>query len=452
MLTLKSESADSLSGYITLPGDKSISHRALILGALAMGKTRISGLLEGADVMSTLSALIQLGTTITRDEDANWVVDGLGLGGFIAPTAPLDLGNAGTGVRLLMGAVAGGGISAVFTGDASLSARPMARVTDPLATMGARVEARDGTYLPITISAPDQPPSPQLMAIRYESPIASAQIKSAVLLAGLTARGETTVIEPKASRDHTEAMLRHFGAVVVSEEDDDGRHCVRIVGEALLTAKDIIVPADPSSAAFLAVAALITKNSSVTLRGVGTNPLRFGVFETLKDMGGDIILSNKRVEGGETVADLIVRSSTLMGITVPSRRAASMIDEYPILCIAAASATGITHMGGIEELRVKETDRIQLMADGLVAAGVTVDTTQDSMTVHGVGGGMDGGIGGGITIDACHDHRIAMSFLTLGLITAKPMVVSGAETIATSFPNFAELMTTAGANISQVAP
>ena len=445
MLTLKSEKTQNLSGDVKLPGDKSISHRSLIFGCLAKGQTVIRGLLEGDDVMSTRSALVQLGgdiTLIDDDGDRRWVVNGVGLGGFKAPEAPLDLGNAGTGVRLLMGVVAGSGINAVFTGDASLSKRPMARVTDPLKDMGAKVEARDGTYLPLMITAPEQP-----QALNYTSPVASAQIKSAVLLAGLTARGTTSVTEPKASRDHTEAMLRHFGASVESICHDDGRYTASLSGEAQLTARDVDVPADPSSAAFLAVAATITPGSQLTLKAVGTNPLRFGLFETLMDMGADMTLSNQRQEGGEDVADITVRSSQLHGITVPPERAASMIDEYPILSVAAAHATGKTEMIGIEELRVKETDRIQLMADGLLAAGVKVETTHDSMTVHGQ---ETRPIKGGITVDACHDHRIAMSFLTLGLTTTQPMTVLGAETIATSFPNFTDLMNGIGGNISTV--
>ena len=445
MLTLRSQTAKALKGEVRLPGDKSISHRALIFGSLAKGQTMIRGLLEGDDVMSTRSALMQLGADITLvddHDDRHWRVNGVGLGGFKTPEAPLDLGNSGTGARLLMGVIAGSGISAVFTGDASLSKRPMARVTDPLKEMGATVEARDGTYLPLTISAPDQP-----QALAYDSPVASAQIKSAILLAGLTARGNTSVTEPKASRDHTEAMLRHFGATVTSQTHDDGRYTATLEGEAALVARDVLVPADPSSAAFLAVAATITPSSEITLHAVGTNPLRFGLFETLIEMGAQITLSNKRQEGGEDVADLTITSAPLKGVTVPAERAASMIDEYPILSIAAAHAEGSTHMIGIEELRVKETDRIQLMADGLIAAGVRVDTAQDSMTVHGMG---HGAIAGGVTIDACHDHRIAMAFLTLGLTSQQPITVTGAETIATSFPNFTDLMNGIGANITTV--
>jgi len=445
MLTLRSESATALKGDVHLPGDKSISHRALIFGSLAKGQTIIRGLLEGDDVMSTRSALMQLGADIALIDDQgdrHWRVNGLGLGGFKTPKAPLDLGNSGTGARLLMGVIAGSGISAVFTGDASLSKRPMARVTDPLKEMGAKVEARDGTYLPLTISAPDQP-----LALAYDSPVASAQIKSAILLAGLTARGTTSVTEPKASRDHTEAMLRHFGAEVSGHIHEDGRYTAALKGESHLTGRDVLVPADPSSAAFLAVAATITPSSAITLHAVGTNPLRFGLFETLIEMGANITLSNKRQEGGEDVADLTVVSAPLKGVTVPAQRAASMIDEYPILSIAAAHAEGSTHMLGVEELRVKETDRIQLMADGLMDAGVDVETTEDSMTVHGMD---QNSIAGGVTIDACHDHRIAMAFLTLGLTCQKPITVTGAETIATSFPNFTDLMNGIGAKITTV--
>jgi len=437
MTALISHRADHLGGTIALPGDKSISHRALILGTLARGQTKIRGLLEGEDVLATARALQQLGGHIRKDEDGIWVVDGIGLSGFHEPEAPLDLGNSGTGARLLMGVVAGSGIKAVFTGDASLSSRPMARVTTPLEKMGALVSAREGTYLPLMIEGLLQP-----MGITYESPHASAQIKSAVLLAGLTARGETKVIEPRPSRNHTEAMLRHFGVPVEESPTADGGMEVSVRGDSLLTAADIEVPADPSSAAFPAVAALITEGSEITMTGIGTNPLRFGLFETLMEMGGDITLTNQRTEGGETVADITVRSSRLRGVDVPADRAASMIDEYPVLSVAAAFAEGTTHMDGIGELRVKETDRIALMEEGLKRAGATVSSTKESMTVTG-----SGQISGGITVDACHDHRIAMSFLVLGQRANQPLAVEGTETIATSFPGFREMMNRIGADI-----
>ncbi|NDA08166.1 MAG: 3-phosphoshikimate 1-carboxyvinyltransferase [Alphaproteobacteria bacterium] len=437
MTALISHRANHLHGTISLPGDKSISHRALILGTLALGQTRIHGLLEGADVLATAKALQQLGGQITKEDDGSWVVGGIGLSGFHEPESPLDLGNSGTGARLLMGVIAGSGIKAVFTGDSSLSARPMARVTSPLEKMGAIVSAREGTYLPLMIEGQLQP-----MSITYHSPHASAQIKSAVLLAGLTARGQTTVIEPRPSRNHTEAMLRHFGVAVEEKTTADGGMEVSVFGDALLTAADVHVPADPSSAAFPAVAALITEGSEITMTGIGTNPLRFGLFETLMEMGGDITLSNHRTEGGETVADITVRSSRLRGIDVPAERAASMIDEYPVLSVAAAFAEGKTHMEGIGELRVKETDRIALMEEGLRLAGATVSSSPDSMTVVG-----SGKITGGITVDACHDHRIAMSFLVLGQRSEQPICVEGTETIATSFPDFRELMHRIGADI-----
>ena len=440
MLTLRSSSSETLSGQVKLPGDKSISHRSLIFGTIARGRTRISGLLEGADVMSTRSAMLGLGGTIEKDESTgDWLVEGMGLGSFATPEQPLDLGNSGTGARLLMGAVAGSGISAVFTGDASLSVRPMARVTTPLAMMGAEITARDGTYLPLTVKGAMPPRS-----IDWTSPHASAQVKSAILLAGLTARGETSVTEPQASRDHTESMLRHFGVPVESTPLADGGLRVALQGEVDLTAADIAVPADPSSAAFLAVAALITEGADITLMNVGTNPLRFGLFETLAEMGGDITRLNPRVEGGEAVADLRIRSSRLHGVDVPPERAASMIDEYPILSVAASLASGRTTMNGVGELRVKETDRIALMADGLRLMGISVEDDETSMAVTG-----QGGISGGITIDACHDHRIAMSYLILGLASEKPMTVTGAETIATSFPGFVGTMQSVGADIGE---
>ena len=439
MTCLVAEKSSALSGEVILPGDKSISHRALILGTLARGTTLITGLLEGSDVMATADALKQLGSIIERADNGIWSVHGIGLNAFVEPQAPLDLGNSGTGVRLLMGAVAGAGISSVFTGDASLSARPMGRIIDPLTLMGARITARDGARLPLTVVGSKTP-----VSIEYESPHASAQIKSAILLAGLTARGITKVIEPRASRDHTETLLRHFGVEVVSEPLASGGICISLKGEVDLHAANITVPSDPSSAAFLAVAALITEGSALTIKGVGTNPLRFGIFETLIEMGADIKIANQRFENGEPIADLEIASSRLKGVDVPSVRAASMIDEYPILSVAAAFAQGTTTMTGVGELRVKETDRIAVMQGGLERAGVEVSSTTDSMTIKG------GTVKGGISVDACHDHRIAMSFLVLGLATTEAMSVSGAETIATSFPNFVSLMQSAGAHIREV--
>ena len=439
MPALVASKSANLSGTHTLPGDKSISHRALILGTLARGTTEIRGLLESDDIHSTASALRQLGGQVERGKDGVWRVGGIGLGAFLEPSQPLDLGNSGTGARLLMGAVAGCGITAVFTGDASLTARPMARVSDPLVRMGARCTARDGSYMPLTLVGASAP-----MPIEYESPHASAQVKSAILLAGLTARGRTQVIEPAASRDHTETMLRHFGVPVRSETLDDGRLSAALDGEVDLDAADVVVPSDPSSAAFLAVAALITEGSRLTLKGIGVNPLRFGLFETLMEMGADIRLKRERSEGGEPVADIEVRHSRLRGVEVPAGRAASMIDEYPILAVAAAFAEGRTAMRGIGELRVKETDRIALMEDGLGRAGATASSTPDGMVVEG-----GGGVAGGIEVDASHDHRIAMSFLVLGLACGRPVTVTGTGTIATSFPGFAALMRAAGADIAE---
>ena len=426
-----------LTGSFNVPGDKSISHRALILGGLAIGTTRVTGLLEGDDVMATGNAMRALGVTITQDTDGSWVIEGVGTAGLQSPAKPLDLQNSGTGVRLLMGVVAGQPITASFCGDNSLSKRPMARVTDPLAEMGAKITSRDGGRLPVTIKGTDMP-----LAAAHTSKVASAQIKSAILLAGINARGNSTVIEPHASRDHTESMLRHFGASVQQVIAPDGTHEVTLAGEAVLHAADITVPCDPSSAAFPMVAALLTPASDITLAGIGMNPLRTGLITTLLEMGGDITLSDERIEGGEAVADIRVRHSQLHGIDVPADRAASMIDEYPILAIAATQAKGVTCMQGVAELRVKETDRIAVVADGMAAAGGTVSYDADSMTVTG------GTIAGGATIASQHDHRIAMSFLTLGMVSHAPITVTGCKTINTSFPGFAMLMNACGANIT----
>jgi len=436
--TLISHHTTGLTGTAPVPGDKSISHRSLILGGLAIGKTKVKGLLEGDDVMATANAMRALGVPIERTDDGGWHITGVGLHGLMSPERPLDLGNSGTGVRLLMGVVAGQQITATFTGDSSLSVRPMGRITEPLAKMGARVTSRDAGLLPVTISGSATP-----LAADHVSKVASAQIKSAVLLAGLNARGITRVTEPHASRDHTESMLRHFGAEVTQTVDEDGTHHIALAGEAELRAADIIVPSDPSSAAFVMVAALITSGSDVTIPGVGMNPLRTGLIATLQEMGGQIEIANRRTEGGEPVADIRVRHSELTGIAVPADRAASMIDEYPILSVAASVAKGKTVMQGVAELRVKETDRIKVMADGLAEAGVKVDYDDDSMTVTG------GPVAGGVRIASQHDHRIAMSFLTLGMVAESPISVTGCETINTSFPGFADLMNRCGAAITK---
>ena len=435
--TLVSSRHAGLSGRFDVPGDKSISHRSLILGGMAIGTTRVTGLLEGDDVMATGRAMQALGAGISRDEDGSWIVTGVGTAGLVSPEQPLDLGNSGTGVRLLMGVVAGLPITATFCGDESLSRRPMARVTDPLAQMGAAVTSRDGGRLPVTVTGAQTP-----LAADHVSKVASAQIKSAVLLAGLNARGTSIVREPHASRDHTEAMLRHFGATVRQRLEEDGTHVVELEGEAVLTASDVIVPRDPSSAAFPMVAALITEGSDLSIPGIGMNPLRTGLITTLQEMGGDIEISNERTEGGESVADLRVRHSQLHGIDVPAERAASMIDEYPILAVAATQAEGTTRMLGVAELRVKETDRIAVVADGILAAGGTVTYDEDSMTVTG------GGVAGGMSIDSQHDHRIAMSFLTLGMGSDQPITVTGCTTINTSFPGFAVSMNGCGAALA----
>jgi 3-phosphoshikimate 1-carboxyvinyltransferase len=436
---LRSQKVAALRGTIYVPGDKSISHRSLIFSSLAIGNSQISGLLESADVLATKDALIALGVEIIKTQNGDWQVNGVGLNGMVSPLKPLDLGNSGTGVRLLMGVVAGQDITATFTGDASLSARPMTRITDPLSTMGASISTRDG-QLPVTIQG-----TPTPLAHQYRSEVASAQVKSAILLSGLNGRGTTQITEPYASRDHTESMLRYFGANVQQKFVDNGSHIISLQGEAILHGRQINVPRDPSSAAFAIVAALITPDSDVMIPGISINPLRTGLLDTLVEMGGSIERVNERNEGGEVIADLRVKSSKLYGIEVPASRAASMIDEYPILSVAAAAASGTTDMLGVAELRVKETDRIKVMADGLRQCGVDVAYSDDSIQVKGQVAGNK--IMGGVTLSAQHDHRIGMSFLTLGLITEHPITVSGCTTIETSFPNFAANMTQLGASI-----
>ncbi|MGB2464295.1 MAG: 3-phosphoshikimate 1-carboxyvinyltransferase [Candidatus Puniceispirillaceae bacterium] len=440
--TLVSSFTSGLNGLLNVPGDKSISHRSLIIAGMAIGQTEIRGLLRSEDVLSTLCAMRQLGVTIEDDLDKNVIaVKGVGTCGFNSPEKPLDLGNSGTGVRLLMGAIAGQPLTARLTGDVSLSARPMKRITDPLQQMGAQIgylpKNEEKGLLPVTITGANP-----ALPLSYSTQVASAQIKSAIMLAGLNARGVTIISEPYISRDHTESMLRHFGVEVEQRFLADGRHQVTLAGEANLKAKNILVPRDPSSAAFAIVAALITPESDITLPAVGMNPQRIGLITTLIEMGADLDITNERLEGGEPVGDIHARSSKLNGIEVPAKRAASMIDEYPILSVAASCAQGRTYMPGIAELRVKETDRIAVMARGLKACGVSVDEQPDSLTVDG-----QKQITGGTTIASQHDHRIAMSFLVLGMVSQQTVSVIDTETIATSFPQFASLMNGAGANI-----
>lgn len=420
-----------LIGTARVPGDKSISHRAVMLGGLAVGTTQIEGLLEGEDVLATAAAFRQLGADVTRHQDGAWTVTGVGLGGLREPDDILDMGNSGTAARLLLGILAGHPIRCMMTGDASLRSRPMGRVTDPLTAMGARIETRDGGRLPLMIQGADM-----VLPITYELPVPSAQVKSAVLLAGLMARGETAVIESVATRDHTERMLTHFGGKVSREALADGGSRIAVTGEPELTAADILVPADPSSAAFPLVAAVLVPGSEVHLPNIGMNPTRIGLIKTLLEMGADIVVENERVAGGEPVADLIARHSTLHGVDVPPERAASMIDEYPILCIAASQAEGTTRMQGVSELRVKESDRIAVMATGLRANGVTVTEGEDWMQVEG----RPGDVAGGARVATHLDHRIAMSFFVLGLVTKKPVTIDDAAPIRTSFPNFLDLM------------
>lgn len=438
MTVLSSGSSRPLKGRCRVPGDKSISHRALILGSLAIGRTRITGLLEGEDVLRTAQALCDLGARIERGPDGTWSVHGMGTGGWREPDGVLDLGNSGTGVRLLIGAAATHPFITFFTGDDSLRRRPMARVTEPLSRFGARFIARDGMRLPLAVTG-----TPAPLPIVYTLPVPSAQVKSAVLLAGLNAPGETTVIEPVATRDHTENLLRHFGARIAIAQVENGRR-ITLAGEPELRGADIAVPGDPSSAAFPAVAALITKGSDIAIQGVGVNPLRAGLFATLTEMGAKIVLTKPREQGGEKVADLRIRTSELHGIEVPAARAPSMIDEYPVLAVAAAFAKGRTVMHGLGELRVKESDRLAAIASWLKACGVRVEVEGDTLAVEGTGTRPKGGA----KVAARLDHRIAMAFLVLGGAAREPVRIDGGETIATSFPGFAKLMNGLGARIS----
>jgi 3-phosphoshikimate 1-carboxyvinyltransferase len=428
-----------LAGRARVPGDKSISHRALILGALAVGSTRISGLLEGEDVLNTARAMQMLGARVERICGGNWRVDGVGVAGFAAPEAPLDFGNSGTGCRLVMGAVAGCPITATFDGDASLRKRPMGRVLDPLALMGARVtDAAGGGRLPVTLDGARDP-----APIVYRTPVPSAQIKSAVLLAGLAAPGVTTVIESEASRDHTELMLAHFGAHVESEPEGAYGRRISLAGQPELVAPGAVaVPADPSSAAFPMVAALLVPGSDIVLPYVMTNPLRTGLIATLREMGASITEEEVRHDGGEAMAAFRVRHSGLRSVEVPPQRAPAMIDEYPVLAVAAAFAEGTTVMRGLHELRVKESDRLAATADMLRVNGVDVEISGDDLAVHGRGHAAGGGL-----VATHMDHRIAMSALVLGLAADEPVKVDDAAFIATSFPNFAGLMRELGGDL-----
>lgn len=437
MTPLKSNPAGPLNAKAAVPGDKSISHRALIVGASATGETRIQGLLEGEDVMCTARALRALGVPVDDLGGGAWRVLGRGVGGLTEPASVLDMGNSGTGARLLMGLVASHGFGCVFSGDSSLASRPMERVMEPLRRFGAAFQARSGGRLPVTVTGTASP-----VPIEYEPPQASAQVKSAVLLAGLNAPGRTTVAEPLATRDHTERMLTAFGAEVTVESDGDGRR-ITIEGRPELSARDVVVPGDLSSAAFPMVAALLVPGSSIGLTGVGVNPLRAGILETLEDMGADIRLSNRRDEGGEPVADIAVRAGPLRGVVVPGNRAPAMIDEYPILAVAAAAAEGTTRMEGLAELRVKESDRLAAMAEGLAACGVEVEEGDDSLTIHGRAGPPAGGAE--VTVNM--DHRIAMAFLVLGMAAEAPVSVDDGGPIETSFPGFAALMNGLGARV-----
>lgn len=431
-----------LRGTARVPGDKSISHRALILGALSVGKTEISGLLEGQDVLDTASAMRAFGAEVTDHGGGQWSVHGVGVGGFAEPDQVIDCGNSGTGVRLIMGAMATTGITATFTGDASLNGRPMARVTDPLAEFGARAVGRAGGRLPMTVVGADEP-----VPVRYRVPVPSAQVKSAVLLAGLNAPGQTIVIEAEATRDHTERMLAGFGAEITVEDTSEGR-VITLTGQPELRPQRIDVPRDPSSAAFPVCAALIVPGSDVLVPGIGLNPTRAGLFTTLRDMGADLTYENMREEGGEPVADLRAKYSPEMrGIEVPPERAASMIDEYPVLSVVASFAKGTTMMRGVKELRVKESDRIAAMAAGLRANGVTVEDGPDWWSVEGRGAA---GVEGGALCQSHLDHRIAMSFLILGMAARQRVRVDDGGPIATSFPVFETLMDGLGADISAV--
>ena len=438
---MRSVSGNPLSGTAIIPGDKSISHRSLILGALSIGCTEIEGLLEGEDVLDTAEAMRSFGAHVVKHDNGNWYVDGVGVGGFAEPKKIIDCGNSGTGVRLILGAMATSPITATFSGDSSLTKRPMGRVINPLKQFGTQFYGRSGARLPLTsVGAKDPTP------ICFSMPIASAQVKSAILLAGLNAPGQTVVVEKELTRDHTERMLKGFGATIDIQDSKDGRRIV-LDGYPELKSQLISVPRDPSSAAFPICAALITEGSDILVPNIALNPTRAGLFKTLEEMGADIKYINRKSEGGEPVADLRVRFSALRGVEVPPDRAASMIDEYPILSVVASFAEGKTTMLGVKELRVKESDRIDAMARGLMDSGVNVEQEDDTLSVYGKG---PLGVPGGAGCETFLDHRVAMSFLCLGLATKNPITIDDYSPVTTSFPNFKDLITNLGGQLEEL--
>lgn len=438
-LPLQSRKASGLKGRITVPGDKSMSHRALMFGAVAVGRSEVSGLLEAEDVVNTAKAMSALGAAIERQPDGRWLIDGVGIAGLMSPEQPLDFGNSGTGVRLAMGLMATTPLTARCVGDASLSKRPMGRVTKPLTLFGTRFETSEGDRLPLTLHGAKDP-----VPVTYTLPVASAQVKSAVLLAGINAPGRTTVIEPVATRDHTERMLTSFGAKLAIEAIEGVRH-ISIEGQHELKAQTFAIPGDPSSAAFPMAAALLAEGSDITIENIMLNPTRTGLITTLMEMGGDITIENRRLAGGEEVGDLRVRHSQLSGVRVPKERAPSMIDEYPILAVIAAFAEGTTRMEGLEELRVKESDRLAAVEAGLQANGVMSHSGHDWLEVSG------GGAPGGGKVTTHMDHRIAMSFLVMGVAARIHTTVDDSRFIATSFPDFTGLMNRLGARMAPPA-
>ena len=433
MQNLKSSKTKSFKGIAKIPGDKSMSHRAIMLGSLAVGQTNITGLLESEDVMATASAFYKMGAKIIINDDGSWSVTGAGLGGLRQPNDVINMGNSGTSTRLIMGIVAGHNIKVIMTGDDSLRLRPMDRVINPITQMGAIVDSNDGK-LPLVIRGTNE-----IMPITYELPIASAQVKSATLLAGLTSRGDTVVIESEPTRNHTENMLRHFGAEIETKKQD-GKNVIVLKGSPVLKGVDITIACDPSSASFIVASACIVKNSKVEIKDVCMNPTRTGFFTTLIEMGANIAFKNERTEGGEKIADIIVKYAPLKGVDIPASRAPSMIDEYPILSIVASFASGKTKMNGVGELRVKESDRLQVVVDGLNANGVKTQQGQDWYVVCG-----NENVRGGAVVKTNLDHRIAMSFLVMGLASDSPITIDDVNTIKSSFPSFVDLMQHLGA-------